>query len=68
MLGMYRLVKDGKPVFYELVTISEEKGSLVIRLKHFNPDLTGWEEKDKSQSFWHIKKDKARMYFEGASR
>src|SRR5262245_8230702 len=35
MLGMYRLVKDGKPVFFELLTILEEQGSLLIRLKHF---------------------------------
>lgn len=65
MVGTYRLIKDGKPIFYEFVLIAEEKGSLVIRLKHFNPDLTGWEEKDKSVSFWFIKKDKSRMYFEG---
>jgi hypothetical protein len=34
MMGMYRLIKDGKPVFYELLTMLEEKGTLVIRLKH----------------------------------
>lgn len=45
MQGMYRLVKDGKVVFYELLTLTEKNGSVVLRLKHFNPDLTGWEEK-----------------------
>ena len=41
MLGMYRLVREQKPVFFELLSLSEEQGSLVIRLKHFNPDMTG---------------------------
>lgn len=38
MMGMYRLIRDWKPVFYELLTIVEEHGSLKLRLKHFNPD------------------------------
>jgi hypothetical protein len=46
MVGMYRGLKaDGAPVFNELLVIREEKGSLMLRLKHFNPDMTGWEEK-----------------------
>ncbi|HEX2445685.1 MAG TPA: DUF6265 family protein, partial [Vicinamibacterales bacterium] len=48
MMGMYRLVRDGKPIFYELLTIVEENGTLMLRLKHFNADLTGWEEKLKT--------------------
>lgn len=51
MLGVYRLVRDGKPVFYELLTIVEEEGSLVMKLKHFKPDMVGWEEKDKTVDF-----------------
>jgi len=51
MVGMFRLVKAGKPVFYELMTIVEENNSLVMKLKHFGPDLSGWEEKSVSQNF-----------------
>jgi len=51
MMGMFRLVKDGETVFYELMTILAEDGSLVLRLKHFNADLTGWEEKDDTVDF-----------------
>ena len=48
MVGHFRqLNRDGSVMFYELITIVEEGGSLSYRLKHFNPDLTGWEEKDK---------------------
>lgn len=51
MMGMFRLNKGGKPWFYELITIAEEDGSLLMRLKHFGPDLTGWEEKGPGLSF-----------------
>jgi hypothetical protein len=65
MMGMYRFINKDKIIFYELMTIVEEKGSLVLRLKHFNPDLKGWEEKDKTTDFRFVsKKDKA-IYFEG---
>ena len=65
MMGMYRLVRDGKPVFYEFLTLLEEQGSLMIRLKHFNPDLTGWEEKNKTVDFAFVQKTDGVMHFDG---
>lgn len=46
MLGTFRLVVDGADVFYEIFTIDEGPDGHVMRLKHFNPNLDGWEEKD----------------------
>ena len=51
MVGMFKFIKDGKVVFYEILTIVEQDESLLLRLKHFTPDLVGWEEKDKSIEF-----------------
>jgi hypothetical protein len=65
MVGTYRLIKDGKPVFYEMMWLLETEGTLILRLKHFNPDLTGWEEKDKSVDFKFVKKDGKYLYFSG---
>ena len=65
MVGTYRLVKDGKPIFYEMMWLLEIEGVIVLRLKHFNPDLTGWEEKDKTVDFKFVKKDGKRLYFSG---
>ncbi len=48
LLGTFRQVEDGRVSFYEILTINEEEGSLTLRLKHFNADLSGWEEKDKA--------------------
>jgi len=65
MVGTYRLIKGGKPVFYEMCWLLETEGTIVLRLKHFNPDLTGWEEKDKTVDFRFVKKDENRWYFSG---
>ncbi|MCI0453043.1 MAG: DUF6265 family protein [Candidatus Latescibacteria bacterium] len=46
MMGMFRLIEEGETIFYELLTIAETDGSLTLTLKHFNDDLTGWEEHD----------------------
>jgi hypothetical protein len=65
MMGMYRMIKDGKPVLYELLLITEENGSLAIKLKHFHADLRGWEERDASVRFPLVAKRDGRIYFDG---
>jgi Domain of unknown function (DUF6265) len=67
MMGMYRMLKDGKPVFYELLTLSEVEGSLEIRLKHFDAKLRGWEEKEAEAAvvFPFIAERDGRIYFDG---
>lgn len=67
-MGMYRLVRDGKPVFYEMMTLVEEKASLTLRLKHFNPDLTGWEAKDQTIDFPLVAVSNEIVHFDGMSR
>lgn len=47
MVGhFWQLAEDGTTRFYELITVVPDGESLTMRLKHFNSDLTGWEEKD----------------------
>lgn len=65
MMGMYRMIKDQKPIFYEFLTLSETDGTLMIRLKHFHANFVGWEEKDKTVDFPFIKKEGKRLYFDG---
>lgn len=66
MVGHFRqLNKDGSVMFYELITIVEEGGSLAYRLKHFNADLTGWEERDKVVSFPLTDRKGDRLDFSG---
>lgn len=65
MTGMYKLVRDGVVAFYEILTIAEDHGSLVLRIKHFNPDLTGWEEKDEVVSFRLVRLEDGIAWFDG---
>jgi hypothetical protein len=65
MVGYFRLVRDGKPVFYEMLTILEIEGSLEMRLKHVNADMTGWEEKNDFVTFKLAKHDASGAYFNG---
>ena len=57
MVGYFRLVRNEKPVFYEIMTLLESEGSVEMRLKHVNPDLTGWEEKADFVSFRLVRHD-----------
>lgn len=65
MMGMYRLLRDGRPSFYEFLTLIEEDNSLTLRLKHFHPDLRGWEEHDESLQMRLVAKRDGRLYFDG---
>lgn len=65
MMCAFKLIVDGKVKFYELVTISEENHSLILRLKHFHPDLKGWEPQDESVDFKLVKVTEDRVFFDG---
>ncbi len=65
MMCVFRLIREGKVGFYEIVTITEENKSLILRLKHFHHDLKGWEEKDEKVDFPLVKIEKNRAMFEG---
>lgn len=65
MTGVFRLVRDGKVEFYEIVILAEEEGSLTLRLKHFDADLTGWEAKDEVASFPLVRREEDALWFDG---
>jgi hypothetical protein len=43
MVGTFRVVKDGKAVFYEFWAIEVEDGKAIFKMKHFDLGLLGWE-------------------------
>lgn len=51
MTGMFKSSRDGEVVFYELIVIGEFDGRTAVRLKHFHPDMTGWEAQDRWMEF-----------------
>ena len=47
MTGMFQLVDDqGRQTMSEIFVLDVFDDGPAIRLKHFHPDLTGWEERD----------------------
>lgn len=65
MMGMYRMLRNGRPVLYEFLTLAEIDGSLVLRFKHFHPDMRGWEDRDEFVAFPLVAVQDGRIYFEG---
>jgi hypothetical protein len=65
MVGYFRLIQNGKPAFYEIMTLIETGGSVEMRLKHVNPDMTGWEEKADFLTFRLVRHDSSGVYFDG---
>ena len=51
MIGMYRYIKNGKVQMYEFLSIEMVAEGPILRLRHFNPGLLGWEEKDHVYSY-----------------
>ena len=54
---------EGAIMFTEHLYLMQENGSLVLRLKHFNADLTGWEEKDGMLTFRLVAIEPCAAYF-----
>jgi hypothetical protein len=51
MLGMFRWLKNGRLFHYEILVVEPDESSLVLRLKHFDRGLIGWEEKDMAVAY-----------------
>ena len=64
MMCVFRFVKGGKAIFYEILLIEITATGPVLRLKHFNPGLTGWEEKNEVHSYPLVELAKDKAVFE----
>jgi hypothetical protein len=65
MVATFRLVKDGQTSFYEMCWIREKDGTLEYAVKHFHPDLKGWEEKDHHVAFPLVAIEPNAVHFHG---
>jgi Domain of unknown function (DUF6265) len=64
MPGHFRMVKDGEVGFYELVALAQVGNSVEYRVKHFNADMTGWEEKAQVVRFPLVAAEKDVWFFD----
>ncbi len=65
MLGTFRLVNDGALNFSEFFILEEHEGGLRLRLKHFDKEFDGWEDKDKFVEFPLVRIEKGKLFFKG---
>lgn len=65
LAGVYRILDGDRVALYELLTITEENGTLVFRLKHFRPDLSGLEDAGPALARPLLRLEPAAAYFEG---
>lgn len=66
MIGMFsQMNPDGSPRFFEFYFFVEENGTLIVKLKHFNPDMTGWEERAEMVLFPLVAIEGTTAYFNG---
>ncbi len=65
MMASFRLIVNGKISFSEIESISEENGTLVMRIKHFDALLHSWEKKDEVETFPLVKIAKNTAWFDG---
>ena len=63
--GVFRATRGGQVIFFELMTVIELGGSLVFRLKHFGPDLRGWESPEQPVDFALVRAGRSALQFEG---
>jgi hypothetical protein len=65
MVGHFALVQNNRPVFYEIMLIDVQPGGLRLRVKHFNPDFTAWEDKAGWHSFEPVAAAREDLRFRG---
>jgi hypothetical protein len=65
MVGTFRFWMDEELVFSEFMNLVQEGESISMKLKHFNPDLTGWEEKEEWTTFRLIELSENKVSFHG---
>jgi hypothetical protein len=51
LMGMFRWVRGDAVHFYELLVVEQDGDEVRLRIKHFDPKLVGWEERDRPHEF-----------------
>jgi len=67
MVGLFKLMHDGEVSFYEILLLTEEEGTLNLKVKHFSADFSAWEEKEDHVTFRFIKAEENALHFSGIS-
>ena len=67
MVGTFKLYDGDEVTFYEILLMTVEDGTLSLKVKHFNPDFTAWEDKADFVDFRLAKLEDDALHFSGIS-
>ena len=67
MVGTFKLFSGDEPAMYEIMLLSVEDGTLSLKVKHFNPDFTAWEDKADYINFRLVAFSEDELHFGGIS-
>ncbi len=67
MVGMFKLYDDSGVAMYEILWLTEEEGTLSLKVKHFNADFSAWEEKTDHVNFRLVALEENALHFGGIS-
>ncbi len=65
MIGTFRHHRDDDAGFSEIMSLGEFDGQTLLRVKHFNPDFTGWETQEESVDFRFVNSEFRTLRFRG---
>lgn len=65
MIGAFRYYGEEEEGFSELLTLTHVDGQTLLRVKHFNPDFTGWETQNESVDFRFVSAAAKALHFRG---
>lgn len=65
MIGHFRYWRDGQPQFYEFMVLDVVEGGVRMRLKHFNPDYSAWEDRETWTTFEPVSVSPDAIVFNG---
>jgi hypothetical protein len=67
MAGLFKLYGEDGVRFYELMLLTVEDGTLLMKIKHFNADFSAWEDKSDYVSFPLVALEPDVVHFRGLS-
>lgn len=65
LLGTFKFTQNDKANFFELMTITIDSLGPALRVKHFNADMTGWEDKAEMVTFRYDSTSANQVFFGG---
>ena len=51
MIGIFRLLRDGEPVFSEHMRLGPDAQGFALKVKHFTPEFVAWEDREDAVRF-----------------